>query len=118
MPPPPRCRDRRPVMSQEFGTVPTPCRVCGLPNQKHLVATSRTIEFICERCGRYKATMESFGVLAEALDVKRPRLSCWVWEQNHMGSVPTFTATNLPTLLLLPRLQFIEKAKRLLIYMT
>jgi hypothetical protein len=75
------------------------------------------VEVSCvERCGRYKYTTASFQQLGSVKAENRPLLSCWVWEQNRSGIVPTFTSTNIAAVLSSAPLQFAEKVKILLIY--
>ncbi len=93
------------------------CPVCRLNNAQHVETIGTTIAVGCPRCGRYKHTAEAFEGLMRTPQEKRPILSSWVWEQNRSGFVPTITAENLPTLISSGPLPFIEKAKRLLLYM-
>src|ERR1700722_14008063 len=63
-----------------------------------------------ERCDDYRYTSTSSQQLNDVELTKRPLLSCWVSEQNQSGIVPTFTSSNITTILSSAVLTFAEKA--------
>lgn len=92
------------------------CVVCKLPDQKALIAYTRTYEIHCERCGKFKFSQEALYDLNGPSDGTRPIISEWIYEQNELGMVPTIGSADIPALLGRRRLTFRERAKRLLVY--
>jgi len=72
----------------------------------------------CVRCGHfyYDAPVEQ--ALKKETKHKRALIASWVWEQNRNGAIPRMAKADLPSLLSMRPLPFMEKTKRLLIHYT
>ena len=75
------------------------------------------VEVECPRCGRFRYTTHAWEKLNSAPSQKRVLVCGWLWEQTHLGSVPTI-GNNVDMLLSSAPLPFLEKAKRLLIHLS
>lgn len=93
------------------------CLLCSEDIAAHVDTLGDTVETKCPRCGHFKYTTASYQQLINLAASKRTLLAGWVWEQNHSGYIPTFTADNVALLTTARPLPFFEKAKRLLVYM-
>lgn len=95
------------------------CVVCRLEAQHH-DTYGDIVEAECKRCGRYKYSGSVFPTLSSDRLVpqqQRPIIAGWIWAQNRAGNVPTINTTNISNLTSLRPQSFLEKAKRLLLYM-
>jgi hypothetical protein len=93
------------------------CPVCFDTNAQEIGSGAGLVELECKRCGHYRYSGRIWEKLKKAPEAKRAVVASWLWEQNQFGSVPTIDETNFDGLLLARPLQFIERAKRLLIDM-
>jgi hypothetical protein len=95
------------------------CVICRGP-ARDLDRHGDVVEVECERCGRYNYIGSVFPTLSSdhlLSSKQRPIISGWIWSQNHVGAVPTITTDNIAGLLAQTLSPFLERAKRLLIYM-
>src|ERR1700686_2100087 len=97
--------------------IPRECFVCKLRDQQSEPALGDRAEVVCDCCGSYEITGSAMAEIGSVPEVERPLISEWVRSQNRLGSRPLITTHNLPILRGLPRLEFMERARRLLLYM-
>jgi hypothetical protein len=93
------------------------CPVCFDANARELDSAGGVIETECKRCGKFRYTGGAWEKLRKASAEKRGLVASWLWKQNRFGSVPTIDDRNIDALLSLAPLQFLEKARRLLMHM-
>lgn len=80
-------------------------------------ATTRTLDYDCERCGSYRLVWEAGASLKAISTEKRPKLSRWITDQNRLGMTPKLGEAELREALEVPDLTLRERAERLLLFM-
>jgi len=97
------------------------CVICRLRNPilEREPTQTRTFQLRCARCGTYDLTFDAVSELNSWLDDAplRPIIAEWIWEQNSLGITPRISSETLVTLKSRRQLPFLERAKRLLIYL-
>ena len=93
------------------------CPVCFDPGARQVDSAGGVIETDCKRCGPFRYTGGAWEKLKKAPENKRAVIASWLWDQNRIGSMPTIDESNIDALLAMPPLQFIERAKRLLVHL-
>lgn len=96
-----------------------PCFICGRINASvETFAQPNSFDVECPRCGNYEIAQSVVRALESepARNQFRAVLSEWIDSQNSSGERPKITSDNLPGLRSLPPLPFMERAKRLLIF--
>jgi hypothetical protein len=94
------------------------CPVCFDETATEVVTPGDLPGADCPRCGRFKYDAAAWDALRRVPAEKRALVCGWIWEQNYFGSVPTVTGANLGSLLSIGPLPFMERAKRLLVYLS
>jgi hypothetical protein len=94
------------------------CPVCHDQQAKSPDSAAGVVEFECKRCGRFTCAGTAWEILRRAPSDKRAIIASWLWEQGRYGSIPRIDDSNIDALLSVPPLPFLEKAKRLLIYLS
>jgi hypothetical protein len=95
--------------------VPTVCSICKMRDQQG--EPGATTDMACARCGRYQITIQAMHELRDAPDAARPLMAGWVRSQNRLGSIPLINVETIALVRTLPQLEFMERARRLLIYL-
>lgn len=97
-------------------TVPAPCPVCGLEDQRVALKHNNIDQFECARCGEFGVSNGAGFALRELADADRPKISGWIFEQNSQRTIPTIRETDVPGLTSRAPLAFIDRVRRLLLY--
>lgn len=93
-----------------------PCEVCTKEEARSFHPIFDGIHQDCPRCGEFKMAGTACSVLRSGVgEARRARLSGWVREQNHAGSVPMITTHTLENVLHRPLPSVAERALALLV---
>lgn len=92
-----------------------PCEACGTEQADSYPSDFDGIHQKCPRCGEFKLAGSAASVLRQGVgENRRARLSGWIREQNHSGSVPMITTNVLEGVLNRPLPPVSERALSLL----
>src|SRR5262249_18395971 len=93
------------------------CPICVEDKAEHLGTEGGQVECECQRCGRFWYVGSVHSRLQKMDSDERPMLAGWVWEQNTLASVPVIDGGTLDRILSNRRLEFMDRAKRLLLHL-
>lgn len=93
------------------------CWICNLSGQTSEPPLASSIICQCDRCGRYCITLEATGAVPHLDEKYRALLSSHVYDENALGAIPYIRYEDIQQLKSLRPFSFIEKAKRLLLYL-
>jgi hypothetical protein len=94
------------------------CVICKLLQPTAAGQDANLYRMNCERCGTYETGPRVAAWLNERLpQEERPIFSEWVYEQNRLGEVPRITRDDIPIIANRRKLTFVERTRRLLVYL-